>query len=82
MNTQIMILELVIYALNWLILNYASEIHLFSETLGSSTVRAKYDVQTVFRLIRKIIPIQIVKVSIKTIVGETKIIHRDLWNRK
>lgn len=43
----------VIYALNWLIFNYAPEMHLFSQPLGRSTELAKYDMQTLFRLSRK-----------------------------
>ncbi|MCU4315604.1 hypothetical protein KTH93_13390 [Acinetobacter bereziniae] len=43
----------VIYALNWLIFNYAPEMHLFGQPLGRSTELAKYDMQTLFRLSRK-----------------------------
>ncbi|ENU57800.1 hypothetical protein L291_2288 [Acinetobacter guillouiae MSP4-18] len=43
----------VIYALNWLIFNYAPEIELFYQPLGRSSELAKYDMQTIFRLSKK-----------------------------
>jgi hypothetical protein len=41
------------YALNWLLFNYSGEQALFSQPVGRSSDLAKYDMQTIFRLIKR-----------------------------
>lgn len=39
-----------IYSLNWLLFNYASEIGLLPQPQGRNSELVKYDIQTIFRL--------------------------------
>jgi hypothetical protein len=43
-----------IYSLNWLIFNYSSNLELFPQPTGRSSELAKYDIQTIFRLSKRI----------------------------
>ncbi|ALH96746.1 hypothetical protein AOY20_12800 [Acinetobacter equi] len=43
----------VIYALNWLLFNYAPEVELFTQPQGRNSELIKYDMQTIFRLSSK-----------------------------
>lgn len=44
----------VIYALNWLLFNYAPDVDLFIQPQGRNSELVKYDMQTIFRLSGKI----------------------------
>lgn len=44
----------VIYSLNWLLFNYSSEQALFPQPAGRSSDLAKYDMQTIFRLSKRL----------------------------